>query len=112
MSVKEELQALAAKMNRHPEGLAGLRGVFRFELHGEESGTHQVTFAGDQVAYSEGSTDDADCTLQLSDKNLVKLIHGELNPTAAFMMGKLKVQGNLGLSLKLQQVLQHYQSIQ
>jgi len=112
MSIRDELQALADQMNRNPEGVAGLRAVFRFELSGEESGVYQVTFNGDQVTYSEGAAGDADCTLHLSDQNLVKLIHGELNPTTAFMMGKLKVQGNLGLSLKLQQVLQHYQSNQ
>ena len=48
---------------------------------------------------------DADCTLSLSQDNLVKLLTGKLNPMTGLMMGKLKVSGNPAVAMKLSQLL-------
>lgn len=109
MSVKEVLAALADKINLNPEGIGSLRGVFQFDLSGDDGGTYQVAFQQDAVSYAEGAPAESICTLALSDTNFLRLISGELNPTTAFMMGKLKVKGDLGLALKLHAVLQKYQ---
>ncbi|USG67909.1 SCP2 sterol-binding domain-containing protein [Brevibacillus ruminantium] len=107
MSVKETIDRLAEKMNANPEYLGGLQAVFHFHL--KESGLFQIAFSGNAVSVCEGGPDQAACSLELSDANFVKLVNGELNPTTAFMMGKLKIKGDLGLSLKLQSILQKYQ---
>jgi len=44
---------------------------------------------------------DADVTLILSMDNFEALVDGSLNPQMAFMMGKLKIEGDMGLALKL-----------
>lgn len=44
---------------------------------------------------------DADVTFVLSKENFEGLIDGSLNPQMAFMMGKLKIEGEMGLALKL-----------
>lgn len=48
---------------------------------------------------------EADCTLTLSQDNLVKLLSGKLNPMTGLMMGKLKVSGNPAVAMKLSQLL-------
>lgn len=48
---------------------------------------------------------EADCTITLSRKNLEKLVRGELNPMTAFLTGKIKVEGDLSVAMKLQTLL-------
>ena len=53
------------------------------------------------------STVDAptDCTIKLSLSDLEDLISGELNPTMAFMTGKIKVEGDMSVAMALSQLL-------
>ena len=44
---------------------------------------------------------DAECTLEISTKNALKMLDGDLNPMTAFMMGKLKVKGDMGIAMKI-----------
>ena len=44
-----------------------------------------------------------DVTLTMADEDLVSLMSGKLNPQKAFFQGKLKIQGNMGLAMKLQE---------
>lgn len=108
MSVIEMLTELQAKINENPHKIIGFRATYHFELSGEDSGTFQVTFADDTVQVYDGTPDQPNCTLAMSDVNFIKLLKGDLNPTAAFMMGKIKLKGELGLALKLQQILDAY----
>lgn len=48
---------------------------------------------------------DADCEIQVTMENLVKLGTGELNSMMAFMSGKLKVKGDMGVAMKMGQVM-------
>lgn len=44
---------------------------------------------------------EADCTLSASVDTFQGLMDGTQNPTAAFMTGKLKVDGDMGMAMKL-----------
>ncbi len=44
---------------------------------------------------------DATTTIRISAENLEKLMAGGLDPTLAYMTGKLKVEGSMGVALKL-----------
>jgi putative sterol carrier protein len=47
----------------------------------------------------------ADCTIKLSLDDLEALIAGELNPTMAFMTGKIKVEGDMSVAMALSQLV-------
>ncbi|MFF0825821.1 SCP2 sterol-binding domain-containing protein [Brevibacillus sp. NPDC003359] len=110
MQVQKTLQDLSNKINAQPQRIAGLHAVYHFVLSGEEGGTYEVVFADNQADYTMGVTREAGCKLELSDKDFIKLVEGRLNPTVAFVTGKLKISGEMGLSFKLQTILHHYQS--
>ncbi|OIQ34358.1 MAG: sterol carrier protein [Roseobacter sp. MedPE-SWchi] len=44
---------------------------------------------------------ETDCTIALSQDNLLKLLKGKLNPMTGVMMGKLKISGDMATALKL-----------
>ncbi len=70
----------------------------------------KIDLKGDGVIFIDASTNpptvsnddnDADVTLIISEENFEGLMDGSLNPQMAFMMGKLKIDGDMGLALKL-----------
>lgn len=48
---------------------------------------------------------DTDCTIKITQDNLIKLLTGKLNPMTGVMMGKLKVSGDMGVAMKLGKLL-------
>ena len=47
----------------------------------------------------------ADCTVIVSKDDLVAMTQGELDPTTAFMTGKLKINGDMAVAMALQPIL-------
>ncbi len=73
---------------------SGFDGSVKFEIAGE--GAIRVDENGASIDDS-----DADCTLTADQSVFEELIDGTLNPTAAFMTGKLKVDGEMSVAMKL-----------
>ncbi len=91
--VNEAVTALNAKMDG-----AGFDGTAKFVITGE--GAVMIDAGGAHA----GDTD-ADVTLTASADTFKAIIDGDQNPTAAFMTGKLSVDGDMGMAMKLASVL-------
>lgn len=48
---------------------------------------------------------EADCTVGITLDNLNALLAGDLEPATGFMMGKLKVTGDMSVAMRLQRVI-------
>jgi putative sterol carrier protein len=49
---------------------------------------------------------EADCTIRLSEDRLQQLIDGRMSPTLAYTLGQIKVEGSLGVAMKLASLLE------
>ncbi|XP_076601768.1 sterol carrier protein 2 [Chaetodon auriga] len=92
----------------HREGeqlVKKIGGVFAFKVNNGPGGK-EATWIVD-VKNGKGSvTNDpgkkADCTFSMSDEDLLELMTGKLNAQMAYFKGKLKISGNMGMAMKLQ----------
>lgn len=69
-------------------------------------GDRQIFINGSGAANAVSTENaDADCVVQISEADFEALVKGELNPMGAFMSGKIKVKGDMGVAMKLQSLL-------
>lgn len=77
--------------------------VYQFNVTGDEGGNWVIDLKDPKV--EAGTRDDADCTITIGDQDFVSLYQGTVPPPQLFMMGKLQISGDIGLAMKLTQVL-------
>ena len=99
MSAKEFFEGLPGRIDSSK--IAGMSNSYLFDVEG--AGMWRVDVDGGSVTVSENA-DDADVTLSMSAENFEKMVSRELNPTTAYMSGKLKVKGDMGAAMKLQKL--------
>ena len=90
--VAAAVEALSSKMS------GGLDGSAKFVIEGEGS----IVIDDDGVRAGD---DDTDVTLTADADTFQSILDGDLDPTAAFMSGKLAVDGDMGMAMKLGSVL-------
>lgn len=96
--MSERLNEAAAILNDQLSG--SFSGTAKFHIQGE--GAILVTGSGAEVV--EESTP-ADVTLIADADTFQGILAGTENPTTAFMSGKLKVEGDMGMAMQLASAL-------
>ncbi|QOF70318.1 SCP2 sterol-binding domain-containing protein [Aminobacter sp. SR38] len=91
------IQAVADKIKAKVES-AGFGRSIKFDTGSDGV----IVIDGTTLSTTDGP---ADCTIRLSLDDLESLIAGELNPTMAFMTGKIKVEGDMSVAMGLSQLL-------
>lgn len=108
MAMVDIWATIEEKLNNEPEPIAEMTTFYSFDLSGDDGGLFGLKISDGKAETIIGDIDEADCALSLSVKDFKKLLTGNLNSTASYMMGKLKVKGSLGLALKLESLLKKY----
>lgn len=96
------LAAVTSAMQERIGEASGLDATVKFDFGAD--GCLYLDGASEPYAVSNEDTD-ADCIVSMSLDDFKEMAAGELDPTTAFMMGKLKVTGDMGVAMKLAAVL-------
>ncbi len=105
-SVKDVFERhMPERLRSKPDLVTKINAVYQFNISGPGGGQWAVDCATPGGAVSSGTSGSARCTVNCADADFLNIVNGKLNPQMAFMMGKLKIQGDMGLALKLAQLL-------
>lgn len=86
--------------NLTEEKIAGMDATFQFVVNGAAS--YYVKIADGAAEVAEGTADNPTIVLTASPDDWMALINGDLNGQTAFLTGKLKIQGDVTLAMKLE----------
>jgi putative sterol carrier protein len=95
-AMSEVIAAAMAGLNK--KLTAGFDGVAKFVIPGEGA----IMLDGSGIRAADEA---ADVTLTADADTFRAILDGDLNPTMAFMTGKLSVDGDMGMAMRLGSVL-------
>lgn len=92
--------------NRFNAGAASdLNATVQFRLSGDGGGNWYVTIADGAIEIDEGQIESPKAAIIMDANDFVAMSTGELNAMAAFMSGKIMVEGDLNTVMQLQSIL-------
>jgi putative sterol carrier protein len=101
MTTPSELfERISTQIAGRNELTSSVGAVYKFVLDGEGGGTWLVDLKSGLTVKNEDGP--AGCTIRMASTDFVDLFEGRANGQALFFGGKLKVEGDIGLALKLE----------
>src|SRR5437867_8246824 len=98
-SPKQYFDTLGARFQK--DAAKGMQAVFQFELSGEGGGTYHISVEDGTFAVSETAHPSPTVTLRMKADDYVNLVNGKLNGQIAFVTGRMKIEGNVMMAMKM-----------
>ncbi len=98
-TAREFFEQLPSRVD--PSKTAGMNNSYLFDIEG--AGTWKVDVNDGAVDVTEGG-EGGDVTIAASEDTFERIVSGDLNPTSAYMTGKIKIKGDMGAAMKLQKL--------
>lgn len=107
MAVSDIFNTINENIAKNPEKATSVDSVFQFDITGDGGGSWTIDLRQSTTEnfVREGGSDESNVTISMASSDWEGVISGSVNPMQAFMMGKIKVDGDMGLAMKLQNVL-------
>ncbi len=104
-TVDEVFAKMETRLKSDPSKVQGMNATYQFDLTGEGGKEKWVKLADGSGEMGDGQAENPNITITMAATDFFELVDGKLDGTMAFMSGKLKVKGDMGLAMKLQNVL-------
>ena len=101
----EIFSEINSRIAADPAKTAGMNAIYAFDLSGETPGQYHISIKDGSADVGEGAPENPNITITMKSEDFVDLATGKLDGTMAFMSGKIKIKGDMGLAMKLQSVL-------
>ena len=98
------LESIETKIQSKMALAMGFDATVKFDF--KDDGAIYVDTTQTPPVITRDDIGDTDLTIITSIETLEKIMDGAQDPNIAFMMGKLKVKGNMGLAMKLNGILE------
>ena len=104
MAVADDVKGIFSAMpgNFNADAAKGMDAVIQFNLSGDGGGTYHIVIKDGACTVGEGAHASPKMTMTMAASDYVDMINGKLNGQMAFMSGKLKIAGDMGLAMKMQ----------
>ena len=83
------------------ENAEGVEALIQLRISGENGGDWYLDIRDKQCNLVQGLASNPHLTLESSSVDFKDLVEGRLDPTRAFMSGKLRFSGNMRVAMKL-----------
>jgi putative sterol carrier protein len=84
-----------------PEKAAGIDAEIQLHLTGEGGGDWTIKIANSKVSAAPGVSSSPRLTITAGLADIASVVEGKLDGTAAFLQGKIKLQGDTGLAMRM-----------
>ena len=101
--IKEFFSTIRTRVNA--DAAKGMNSTIQFNLTGDGGGTYHIVIKDGTVTAQEGAAASPNMTMTVSAQDYLDIQSGKLNGQMAFMSGKMKIAGDMGLAMKLQTIL-------
>ncbi|HEY2699489.1 MAG TPA: SCP2 sterol-binding domain-containing protein [Pseudonocardiaceae bacterium] len=104
MTLNERFEDLSTRLTISDE--SDHTKVVQWNITGEESGAWAFEIGNGAARLIPGGVAEPDTTITTSDDTWIAIADGKQDPMKAFMLGKVKVTGNMTLALQVTQLFQ------